>query len=525
MRWRTSVIPAAIALALTTPAFAQPCPPLHVRNPDGNYIVPGVQGDIPYSGDLALDAYVQRGPGRRPAVVVIHGGTWSSGSRVAHVGQMLEVLTQAGYNWFSVDYRLGGLTRFEESLADIRAALVFIRCRASELGIDPNRMVLLGEDSGAHLAALLAAERPRGVIGAVLVGGFYDLTARGSPVTRAVPAMPPLLVVHGSADGDAPIDQARRYCAAVVRSKGRCRLLEVEGASHRSENWWPSQWGYKRDIVAWLSALAPTPPGPHRPHSTSITGLLKDIVYSTSAHLKLDAFLPPARTPVPAVILVHGGGWEAGDKTTYVTPLFEPLARAGLAWFSIDYRLTPAAAHQDQLADVRQAIRFVRDEHARFNIDPARIFLVGESASGQIVTQIATEDSSLAGVISFYGVYDFLSMVTDASPRSLLVRLFRRTVLDDDSRALLRQYSPLYQAHKGMPPLLLVNGTGDRLWPQAQAFALRLTDLGVRHEVIALEGAPHGLENWEGHAEWTTYKQRVVEWIRRVISPSTSADR
>jgi acetyl esterase/lipase len=106
------------------------------------------------------------------------------------------------------------------------------------------------------------------------------------------------------------------------------------------------------------------------------------------------------------------------------------------------------------------------------------------------------------------------------------VRLFRRTVLDDDSRALLRQYSPLYQAHKGMPPLLLVNGTGDRLWPQAQTFALRLTDLGARHDVIVLEGAPHGLENWEGHAEWTTYKQRVVEWIRRVVRfPSTSSDK
>ena len=268
-----AIVPAAIALALTTPAFAEPCPPLHVRNPDGNYIVPGVKGDIPYSGDRALDAYVQQGPRRRPAVVVIHGGTWSSGSRVAHVGQILDVLTQAGYHWFSVDYRLGGLPRFEESLADIRTALAFIRCRARELGIDPNRLVLLGEDSGAHLAALLAAERLRGVIGAVLVGGFYDLTttpgvskdvdgalvARASPATRVVPAMPPLLVVHGSADGEAPIDQARRYCAAVVRSKGRCRLLEVEGASHRSENWWPSQWGYKRDIVAWLSALASAP--------------------------------------------------------------------------------------------------------------------------------------------------------------------------------------------------------------------------------------------------------------------------
>ena len=92
----------------------------------------------------------------------------------------------------------------------------------------------------------------------------------------------------------------------------------------------------------------------------------------------------------------------------------------GLAWFSIDYRLTPTSTHDDQLEDLRDAIRFVRAQHARFNIDPARLFLLGESASGQMVAQVATEDRSLAGVISFYGVYDFNAMVTDASPRSLL---------------------------------------------------------------------------------------------------------
>ena len=211
---------------------------------------------------------------------------------------------------------------------------------------------------------------------------------------------------------------------------------------------------------------------------------------------------------------MHGGGWEAGDKVTYVTPLFEPLARAGVAWFSIDYRLTPAFRHEDQLEDVRQAIRFVRAGARRFNIDPARIILVGESASAQMVTLVAAEDRSLAGVVSFYGVYDFNAMVTDASPRSLLVRLFRRTVLDDDSRAELRKFSPLHRAHKDMPPILLVNGTGERLWAQAQVFARRLTELGARHEVIAIDGAPHGMENWEGHAEWTAYKRRVVEWIQ-----------
>jgi acetyl esterase/lipase len=231
--------------------------------------------------------------------------------------------------------------------------------------------------------------------------------------------------------------------------------------------------------------------------------------------LNLDAYVPRAAKPVPAVIVVHGGGWEAGDKVTYVTPMFEPLVRGGLAWFSIDYRLTPAFTHIDQLHDVREAIRFVRREHARFNIDPARIFLLGESASGQMVTLIATEDTGIAGVVSFYGVYDFPAMVTDASPRSLLVRLFRRTVLDDESREVLRTYSPLYRVRKGMPPVLLVNGTGERLWAQAQTFTARLSELGIAHEVIAIDGAPHGMENWEGHADWMTYKQRVVDWILR----------
>src|SRR5215211_7072301 len=82
-------------------AAAQPCRPIQVRNLEGNYIVPGVMGDIPYSGSLALDAYVQPNSARRPSVVVIHGGAWSAGSRVAHVGQILEFLTRAGYNWFS----------------------------------------------------------------------------------------------------------------------------------------------------------------------------------------------------------------------------------------------------------------------------------------------------------------------------------------------------------------------------------------------------------------------------------------
>lgn len=514
------------AVLLAGSAYCQTCPQVRVRQPDGNYIIPGAQGDIQYAANLALDAYVQRRATPGPSVVVIHGGTWSSGSRVAHVGQILEVLTRAGYNWFSVDYRPGGLAHYADALADLRSALFFIRCRAKEFGVDPNQLVLLGEDSGAHLAALLAAARPTGVVGAALLGGFFDLTNlpaatrdlpdaeldRASPLNQIVRGMPDLLVVHGSSDSEAPIEQARRYCDRAIHAGGRCRFVEGKGASHRIENWWPSQWSYKRELIDWLSALTRITPAP-QPHKGVVQ---KDIVYSPSAQLKLDAFVPRAGKPAAAVIVVHGGGWEAGDKVTYVTPLFEPLARAGVAWFSIDYRLTPAYTNEDQIEDVRQAIRFVRAEHARFNIDPARILLLGESASGQIVMQVAAREPSIAGVVSFYGVYDFPAMVTDASPRSLLVRLFRRTVLDDEAQQVLRRYSPQYSAHNGMPPVLLVNGTAERLWPQAQAFSRRLSEIGVPQEIVALEGAPHGLENWEGHPEWMFYKQRMVEWIMRI---------
>lgn len=525
-----SILIAAIAWSVAAPAVAETCRAIHVRNPAGNYIIPGAKGDIPYSDNLALDAYIQPDQSRPPTVIVVHGGGWSSGSRIAHVSQILEFLTKAGYNWVSLDYRLDGLARYEEALADIRAAISFIRCHAEDFRIDADQLVLLGEDSGAQLTALISSERAPGIVGAILIGGFYDLKAipsiardasadilvRASPLAAAPPITTPVLVIHGGADSESPTGLARRYCDRVVAFRGRCQFVEVEGASHRSENWWPNQWHYKAQLGDWLGDIAKAPAATTAGAADARTH--KDIPYRHSPTLLLDAYIPPAAVPTPAVIVVHGGGWEAGDKVTYITPMLEPLARAGLAWFSIDYRLTPSSTHENQMEDLREAVRFVRTRHERFNIDPTRIVLLGESASGQMVALLAAEDRSLAGVVSFYGVYDFAAMVTDASPRSLLVRLFRRTELNDEARAELHRYSPLYRVHKDMPPVLLVNGTGERLWPQAQAFDRQLTELEVSHEVVTLDGAPHGMENWEGHPEWMFYKERVVAWIAKVTS-------
>ncbi|HEX2311760.1 MAG TPA: alpha/beta hydrolase fold domain-containing protein, partial [Vicinamibacterales bacterium] len=467
------------------------------------------------------------------------------------------------YPWMSVDYRLHGSLRVADAADDVRAAVAFARCHAGDLGIDPDRIVLLGEDAGAALAVTVAERGAPGVIGAVLLGGlFADAPDEASSAvapglqSRRPDLSPRFLVVHGTSDTEVPIARAEAWCRQ--RAADTCELLAIEGASHRPENWWPVHWGYKSRLAEWLQRVAPvSSPQPAAAPPTDLSmplapGLHKRIPYrpneggsTKGVHLKvdttreaeprvgaapstvdgqtMDAWLPPDRaTRRPAVVLLHGGGWEAGDRVTYITPLFEPLARAGFAWFSVDYRLTPAVRHPDQLDDVRAALAFIRTHAAAFRIDASRLVLVGESASAQMATLLAG-DGGLAGVVSFYGVYDFLPMVTDAGPRSLAARLFGRTALDDEARALLRRYSPLHQARRDMAPILLIHGTSERLWDQGVRMAARLAEIGVEHELVRLDGAPHGMENWEGHTEWQFYKPHLVSWIERQISRQRSA--
>ena len=511
---------------------AAPCLPATAANPDGNYIVPGTDGGMVYreieGRRLALDAFMPPHPRTRAPVVVIHGGGYSSGSRVSFVGQLLELLGDARIPFVSVDYRLGGSERAAEAVDDVRAAVEFVRCHAGRFGIDGDRVVLLGEDTGAEIALTLADSGMPGVVAAVLVGGRFrdgDSPHFGRVIQNGDSphiGRGALLFVHGTGDTEQPIDSVRAMCDGRRTAAAACELMMVEGAIHRAENWRPDQWTYKAHLLAWLDrreGAATRVPPPQATRAGAMPerlppGLHKRVPFDRANGLTLDAWLPPpSASPTPAALLVHGGGWEAGDRVTYITPLFEPLARAGVAWFSIDYRLTPAVRHPAQMDDLRTALRFIRAEAGRFRIDPRRIVLVGESASAQMVTLLAAEDAALAGVVSFYGVYDFAPLVRDASPRSLVARLFGRTTLDDSTRRLLRTYSPLHAAHARLPPILLVHGTSERLWEQGVAMADRLRALGVAHELLRLEGAPHGMENWEGRPEWAHYKGKVTRWI------------
>lgn len=512
-----------VACLAATPASAQPDCGVVRPEPGSGFIIPGSQTylyqKLATGASLALDLFVQPDAGVHPTVLVVHGGGWTTGSRDAHIGQFLELVTQAGYNWAAIDYRLGQ-DRREEAAEDVRAALAFLTCHARAFRLDMTRVVILGEDVGADLAAQMASEGR--VLAAALVGGVYRDSL---PLTRAA-----VRIVHGGDDREVPASAAQEYCNRLRAQDdvqpGVCEVDLVDGAIHRAENWRPSQWGYKARLVDWLRRIAG--PGAARPikfepqpvRDVLGPGLHKRLTYHRQTGQTLDVWIPSGAGPHIPVLLVHGGGWEAGDRVTYITPMFRPLAEAGLAWFSIDYRLTPDVSHVEQLQDLRDAIRFVRERAGSFNVDARKLVIVGESASGQMVAQIATEDASLLGVVSFYGVYDFEPMAGNLTPRSAVTRLFGITRLDETSRETLRTFSPIHHVRASQPPMLLIHGTAEGLWGPGQAMAERLKAVGARHKLMALEGAPHGMENWEGDSRWLHYKADVVGWITALAAAS-----
>jgi len=157
--------------------------------------------------------------------------------------------------------------------------------------------------------------------------------------------------------------------------------------------------------------------------------------------LKLDLCLPDGAGPYASVILVHGGGWIAGDKLGDTKPLLAPLTQAGFAWFTINYRLAPQYRYPACLEDVYTAIRWVKAHAAEYHLDPARIALLGESAGGQLVEMAAVQggpDTRVAAVVPFFGPSDLVAQtIARGGLHRDLTSLFGCTTMDTQTIATL----------------------------------------------------------------------------------------
>lgn len=129
--------------------------------------------------DLEGTLYMPESGGPAATIVCVHGGGWRNGGRsfYRHLGPYL---AERGYAVFAIDYRLAsrGLNRYPAALDDVRAAIDYVRSAGPSLGLDPSRIVVMGDSAGAHLSALAALTDTIGVAALVGVYGVYDLTAQ-----------------------------------------------------------------------------------------------------------------------------------------------------------------------------------------------------------------------------------------------------------------------------------------------------------------------------------------------------------
>lgn len=235
---------------------------------------------------LTLDASVPEGKGPFAAVIVVHGGGWSKGSKRSYEKPLLPVLADAGFAWFTINYRLTPEYQFPAAVEDVEAAIRWLKAHAREYKVDPKRIALAGESAGGHLVAmaavrqtpqtqvaavvdfygphdLLKREADRGEVGENmrLLLGITALDAAGraklrdaSPINHVRKGLPPILFIHGTKDAAVPFEQSPMMCEKLKAAGNRCDVFTVEGAPHGIGGWEQNaEWQqYKPKMAEWL---------------------------------------------------------------------------------------------------------------------------------------------------------------------------------------------------------------------------------------------------------------------------------
>jgi len=240
---------------------------------------------------------------------------------------------------------------------------------------------------------------------------------------------------------------------------------------------------------------------------------IPDVQFCTGGgkRLLMDVFKPahPIRTPAPAVLWIHGGGWVTGDKSDNRGAVL--IAGEGYVTASLSYRLSRDSPFPANIEDCKCAIRFLRANAARFGIDPDRIGVAGSSAGGHLAELVATAgdraglegDGGWPGVSSkvkaaaaFYGASDLTvgEMQFEHHTGKAVVKLFRGT--QKEKPELYRKASPILYVSKDSPPLLLAHGEEDDLVPidQSVRMAEAYRKVGAPVEMITVKNAGHDFE-------------------------------
>jgi acetyl esterase/lipase len=214
---------------------------------------------------------------------------------------------------------------------------------------------------------------------------------------------------------------------------------------------------------------------------------IRNITYTRPGRLdvKLDVYRHRDHaTGCPTLLQIHGGAWILGSKNEQGIPLMVHLASRGWVCASADYRLSPRATFPDHIVDLKRAIQWIREHGPEYGADPDFLVVTGGSAGGHLAALVALTpnapeyqpgfedaDTSVAGCVAFYGVYDF----TDRNHvwrHDGLLRLLERRVMKvrfaEDPKTF-ENASPIARIRPDAPPFVVLHGSHDTMVPVGEA--------------------------------------------------------
>ena len=247
----------------------------------------------------------------------------------------------------------------------------------------------------------------------------------------------------------------------------------------------------------------------------------EDLTYGLvgETELKLDLARPNGDDPHPAIVFIHGGGWANGDRQRYRHSI-EKAAQRGCVAVTISYRLmqfdrenkettTATPIFPAQIHDAKAAIRWLRENAEKYNVDPNRIGVTGGSAGGHLslLVGLTDPDSHLEGesgnpnqssrvqaVVNVFGPTEMADCY-EASSVAWVFRLFTGGTPGEVPEQY-KMASPLTYVSKDDPPVLTLHGDQDKLVPVQQAKLLdkKMKAAGASHTLMIFEGQGHGFE-------------------------------
>lgn len=211
--------------------------------------------------------------------------------------------------------------------------------------------------------------------------------------------------------------------------------------------------------------------------------------------LLADVYVPEGEGPFPAVLVIHGGGWESGDRAQ-VKGLAERIARRGYVAVNTTYRLAPGTIFPAQLQDVQQAVLWMRAQAATYRIDPTRIGAFGYSAGAHLAALLGGIGE--AGPLGQPGAA-IKAVVAGGTPTDLSKwpagKLVPQFIGGNRSQkpAEYRAASPVSYVNAGDPPVFLYHGGADALVPidHAEDYQKLLAAADVPNELFVLRGRGH----------------------------------